>query len=353
MFVDTTTYRAPLTGVLRIYGDNSIAVEPSLVHQFLLKVGIGPAHADIAVSDFDSLCRLANAGQIFKDEQRSAWIGLYECLRDAMIHIAHPTVFSGSYSLEPAPCGRSLSLLEFFSKFGEVCPAVLDGVTIEHRGLGTIVCNGKFPDSSVNADNGSSFLGGLNIKAYGNMHKDLAVLMYNYGSSTPFATRIGKVLLHTLRLVGNLDSAFDGIDRHKSVSEGPVSTIDKVIPVDLEVNQTRLMTVAPDALVFGNHSLYSRLSHLGLQTIFFAKTMIQDSVRFIKVQASAIKHIFGNRVARKAIKTTCRKDLSLLALAYVKLHLGSYGDRFHHNFSNTKENSNPYHYNSSNYPLLA
>lgn len=327
MLVDTTTYRAPLTGVLGIHLDDLLAGKGSLVRQLLLKVIVRPAYADIPVLDTYAFSGAADALEVLKHEQGSARIRLYECLRHAMVHISHPTVLSIAYGFESAPCGRSLSLLEFLPESGEVCSPVLERIAGIHRRLLAVIRHREFPDASVDPDNGGWRIDFLHLKGDRNMQEGLPVPVGHDGGCAVLAIRSIKVLLHTLGRKRYFDTSLDGIDRYTSVGEGPVAAMDKVIPIGLELNQSLAMPVALDGSVFRDDGLYDRLRHLRLETILLAKRMVQCTIDLVEVHAATIKEILGDLVARHSVETAGRNNLLSLLLAKIDLNLGR--DRNH------------------------
>ena len=330
MLVDTTTYRAPLTGVLGIHLDDLLAGKGSLVRQLLLKVIVRPAYADIPVLDTYAFSGAADALEVLKHEQGSSRIRLYECLRHAMVHISHPTVLSIAYGFESAPCGRSLSLLEFLPESGEVCSPVLDRIAGIHRRLLAVIRHREFPDASVDPDNGGWRIDFLHLKGDRNMQEGLPVPMGHDGGCAVPAIRSIKVLLHTLGRKRYFDTSLDGIDRYTSVGEGPVAAMDKVIPIGLELNQSLAMPVALDGSVFRDDGLYDRLRHLRLETILLAKRMVQCTIDLVEVHAATIKEILGDLVARHSVETAGRKNLLSLLLAKIDLNLGRDRNLFLH-----------------------
>ena len=54
----------------------------------------------------------ANAAKVFQRKKRGLELSVDECLRDLMIHVPHPTVFSLADFPEPAPCAARPLLLE-------------------------------------------------------------------------------------------------------------------------------------------------------------------------------------------------------------------------------------------------
>ena len=322
MLVDTTTYRAPLTGVLGIHLDDLLAGKGSLVRQLLLKVIVRPAYADIPVLDTYAFSGAADALEVLKHEQGSARIRLYECLRHAMVHISHPTVLSIAYGFESAPCGRSLSLLEFLPESGEVCSPVLDRIAGIHRRLLAVIRHREFPDASVDPDNGGWRIDFLHLKGDRNMQEGLPVPVGHDGGCAVLAIRSIKVLLHTLGRKRYFDTSLDGIDRYTSVVEGPVTAMDKVIPIGLELNQSLAMPVALDGSVFCDDGLYDRLRHLRLETILLAKGMVQCAIDLVEVHAATVKEILGYLVARHSVETAGRNNLLSLLLAKIYLQLG-------------------------------
>ena len=322
MLVDTTTYRAPLTGVLGIHLDDLLAGKGSLVRQLLLKVIVRPAYADIPVLDTYAFSGAADALEVLKHEQGSSRIRLYECLRHAMVHISHPTVLSIAYGFESAPCGRSLSLLEFLPESGEVCSPVLERIAGIHRRLLAVIRHREFPDASVDPDNGGWRIDFLHLKGDRNMQEGLPVPVGHDGGCAVLAIRSIKVLLHTLGGKRYFDTSPDGIDRYTSVGEGPVAAMDKVIPIGLELNQSLAMPVALDGSVFCDDGLYDRLRHLRLETILLAKRMVQCTIDLVKVHAVTVKEILGDLVARHSVETAGRNNLLSLLLAKIYLQLG-------------------------------
>ena len=322
MLVDTTTYRAPLTGVLGIHLDDLLAGKGSLVRQLLLKVIVRPAYADIPVLDTYAFSGAADALEVLKHEQGSSRIRLYECLRHAMVHISHPTVLSIAYGFESAPCGRSLSLLEFLPESGEVCSPVLDRIAGIHRRLLAVIRHREFPDASVDPDNGGWRIDFLHLKGDRNMQEGLPVPVGHDGGCAVLAIRSIKVLLHTLGRKRYFDTSLDGIDRYTSVGEGPVAAMDKVIPIGLELNQSLAMPVALDGSVFRDDGLYDRLRHLRLETILLAKRMVQCTIDLVEVHAATVKEILGDLVARHSVETAGRNNLLSLLLAKIYLQLG-------------------------------
>lgn len=322
MLVDTTTYRAPLTGVLGIHLDDLLAGKGSLVRQLLLKVLVRPAYADIPVLDTYAFSGAADPLEVLKHEQGSSRIRLHECLRHAMVHISHPTVLSIAYGFESAPCGRSLSLLEFLPESGEVCSPVLERIAGIHRRLLAVIRHREFPDASVNPDNGGWRIDFLHLKGDRNMQEGLPVPVGHDGGCAVLAIRSIKVLLHTLGGKRYFDTSPDGIDRYTSVGEGPVATMDKVIPVGIELNQSLAMPVALDGSVFCDDGLYDRLRHLRLETILLAKRMVQCTIDLVKVHAVTVKEILGDLVARHSVETAGRNNLLSLLLAKIYLQLG-------------------------------
>lgn len=322
MLVDTTTYRAPLTGVLGIHLDDLLAGKGSLVRQLLLKVIVRPAYADIPVLDTYAFSGAADALEVLKHEQGSARIRLYECLRHAMVHISHPTVLSIAYGFESAPCGRSLSLLEFLPESGEVRSPVLDRIAGIHRRLLAVIRHREFPDASVDPDNGGWRIDFLHLKGDRNMQEGLLVPVDHDGGCAVPAIRSIKVLLHTLGRKRYFDTSLDGIDRYTSVGEGPVAAMDKVIPIGLELNQSLAMPVALDGSVFRDDGLYDRLRHLRLETILLAKRMVQCTIDLVEVHAATVKEILGYLVARHSVETAGRKNLLSLLLSKIYLQLG-------------------------------
>lgn len=322
MLVDTTTYRAPLTGVLGIHLDDLLAGKGSLVRQLLLKVIVRPAYADIPVLDTYAFCGAADALEVLKHEQGSFRIRLYECLRHAMVHISHPTVLSIAYGFESAPCGRSLSLLEFLPESGEMCPAVLDRIAGIHRRLLAVIRHREFPDASVDPDNRRWRIDFLHLKGDRNMQEGLPVPVGNDGGRAVPAVSRAKILLYTLGLIRHLDPALDGIQGDKPVGERPVTAMDKVIPVGLEFNKTPVMLVVPDAPVLRDNGLYDRLGHLCLEAILLAKRMVQCTIDLVEVHAATVKEILGDLVARHSVETAGRKNLLSLLLAKIDLNLG-------------------------------
>ena len=322
MLVDTTTYRAPLTGVLGIHLDDLLAGKGSLVRQLLLKVIVRPAYADIPVLDTYAFSGAADALEVLKHEQGSSRIRLYECLRHAMVHISHPTVLSIAYGFESAPCGRSLSLLEFLPESGEVCSPVLERIAGIHRRLLAVIRHREFPDASVDPDNGGWRIDFLHLKGDRNMQEGLPVPVGHDGGCAVLAIRSIKVLLHTLGRKRYFDTSLDGIDRYTSVGEGPVAAMNKVIPVGLEFNKTPVMPVVPDAPVLRDNGLYDRLGHLCLEAILLAKGMVQCAIDFVKVHAVIVKDISGHFVTGHSVETAGRKNLLPLLLAKIDLNLG-------------------------------
>ena len=322
MLVDTTTYRAPLTGVLGIHLDDLLAGKGSLVRQLLLKVIVRPAYADIPVLDTYAFSGAADPLEVLKHEQGSSRIRLHECLRHAMVHISHPTVLSIAYGFESAPCGRSLSLLEFLPESGEVCSPVLERIAGIHRRLLAVIRHREFPDASVDPDNGGWRIDFLHLKGDRNMQEGLPVPVGHDGGCAVLAIRSIKVLLHTLGGKRYFDTSPDGIDRYTSVGEGPVATMDKVIPVGIELNQSLAMPVALDGSVFCDDGLYDRLRHLRLETILLAKRMVQCTIDLVKVHAVTVKEILGDLVARHSVETAGRNNLLSLLLAKIYLQLG-------------------------------
>ena len=95
-------FRAGLACIRRIYLSHKLTVLKCLVKQFLLQVIIRPGYRNIPVFDGHSFCCRPDAFQVFNNEQSAFGVGLDECLRDAVVYVLHPTVFSLADGLDPS-----------------------------------------------------------------------------------------------------------------------------------------------------------------------------------------------------------------------------------------------------------
>ena len=93
---DNTAFRATLGGVLRRHFQDFRTVLVSLVCQELLQLVKTPAPQIVVLFRGSGKIAFleADASKFLKHEKRILAVFLYECLRNLMIHIRHPTVLS-------------------------------------------------------------------------------------------------------------------------------------------------------------------------------------------------------------------------------------------------------------------
>ena len=108
-----STDRAGLRRICRVNIDHMATETFSFVLQFLFQVIIRPADRYVSVFQKYALRRGADAGKVLQDEQRPLWVSADECLRQAVVDIAHPTVFSLPDGTDPSSGGGGLPGLEF------------------------------------------------------------------------------------------------------------------------------------------------------------------------------------------------------------------------------------------------
>ena len=103
---DSTAFRTTLGGVPRRHFQDFRTVLMSLVSQELLQLVESPAPQLIVLFRGSGKIAFfeADASKVLEYEKRILAIFLYECLRNLMVHIRHPTVLSPRDSFEFTLC---------------------------------------------------------------------------------------------------------------------------------------------------------------------------------------------------------------------------------------------------------
>ena len=176
LFVHMAAYGTCLAGKGRINRQHGAAVLFCLVSKFLLKVIISPAHLCVPVLYPDTFGGSPDAGKVFQHKERTLGVTADECLRDTMVHIVHPTVFSLPDGTDPSSCGRCPPHLEPAAQLFIVGPLLLHLCAGMESGLSSVICGRKETDPAVNANN-PGMAGGIrrvrNFDSYRHMEKEL------------------------------------------------------------------------------------------------------------------------------------------------------------------------------------
>lgn len=104
-------FRAGLTRITRVNHDDGMPGFLGLVFDHLAELVKRPTDLHIPVLYADFFGCVTNALKGFQREERGLGLSADECLRDLMIHVSHPTVFSLADVPEPASCAARPPLL--------------------------------------------------------------------------------------------------------------------------------------------------------------------------------------------------------------------------------------------------
>ena len=305
MRVDFATYRTTLASVRGINLDNPLTSQCSLVGEFLLQVIIGPTYRYVTVFSPDSFRGAADALQIFKHKQCPDRTRGHECLRDAVIHITHPTVFSVTYPFEAASRGRRSALLEAFPHCCVLCTFMLDTSAAVHHRLCPVICDCNLPYATVDSyDNGHVVrFRNLDSTCNGNVQETATGLIKDEPCCSKFVCRAGNDLIKRIPFgeIADPDTSVKCIDGESLWHYGPVAVPDQVALRHSEANKSQFMSVGLYRPVFGRHSPDNRLGHLRLQVKLRTKHSIQRIMQLAKSKLPVAIHIFRDIVACSGI----------------------------------------------------
>ena len=174
--VNVSAAGACLARISRIHFKKSAATPYSFVHDLLLEVIVGPAHLCIAVLDPHTFRGSPDAGQVLEDEERAFRMSADECLRDTMVHIVHPTVFSLPDGADPSSRGGRLPFLELTAEFFVMGPFLFDRCAGIEGSLFPVIGGSEETDPTVDTDDLLARRGSRRVRdidRHGNIHQEL------------------------------------------------------------------------------------------------------------------------------------------------------------------------------------
>ena len=211
--VHMAAYGAYLAGVGRVNQKHGASEPRGLVGELLLEVVISPAYLCVTVLHPYAFCGAPDARKVFQHKERTLGVIADECLRDTMVHIVHPTVFSLPDGTDPVSCGRCLTDLELAAQLLVMGAFLLDLCAGMEGGLPAVVCGHKEAYAAVDADHPDvtgRFRNVRDLNGHRYVQEELAMLKDKLCGAELRAVRERPV--HGLGMEGALDTSLQRVD---------------------------------------------------------------------------------------------------------------------------------------------
>lgn len=320
---------ACLARVRWVHCYRGLPVAGGLVFDERAELAERPRDLHVTLLDFHGFRRIADACEVFEREERVLAVLVDECLRDLMVDVGHPTVFSTAYGFETFSRAARAPVLQLFAEFLVFAAPVFHLLPIVENGALPVVGGSKEPDTQVDADDGLRMFRGIRRwDGDGDEQMPFVPLADEAcGSEPPMPVLVGNA--------GPFGFHFDAPIHDGEAEQACLGGV-RVVPVPQQVGTVRrilgfdtvicwdfpplaplpvLLTFAllaevsdsrVDGLVVGDDPAYRRLGHLREQPMGFAQLVVDGLVDFLLAERVRGVHVVSHVVAAVGERRTQR-----------------------------------------------